>query len=388
MTTINKTAVVMLVNEFAPLPSGGGEVQAERLAVQLVKQDVRVGVITRWADGLPLYEERDGFFVKRIRAIGPGKLKSLSFLIGAMWTLFRYRREFGIAHAHLAFTPAVAASIMGRLFNMPVLILYGNSGEFGEIQSAQLTLRGRLKLELFRRWADVNIALDQQIEAELFDAGFSPDHVKLIVNGIDASEFAPVGEKSMSKKSIGLAGKTIIVFVGRLAPQKDIPTLIEAFHQASSRRPELHLLLLGDGPERQNLEQLVRRYKLEQQISFLGNVSDVRPYLQASDIFVLSSLSEGVSNALLEAMASGLACVITRVGGAEYILEDGRYGILIPPQAPHILADTFSQLADNPQEIIRLGELARQRAQSHFDIIEIGKRYQELYVELLKRKRG
>ena len=164
----------MLVNEFPPLKVGGGERQAEQLSIQLVRQGLIVGVITRGAQNLPDYEERDGLWVQRIQPRGSGKLESLNFLFGAMWQLWQRRNDYHIIHAHLAFTPAIAAALIGKVLRKPAIVKFGNSGQFGDVQVSQATRRGRVKLALLRRWGKRFITLDQAMHAELLQAGFDP----------------------------------------------------------------------------------------------------------------------------------------------------------------------------------------------------------------------
>jgi glycosyltransferase involved in cell wall biosynthesis len=383
---VKQIGVVILVNEFPPLPVGGGERQAERLAGQLIKQGLNVTVITRMSSGLPALEERNGFLIRRISQSGIGKLKSLTFLIGTIFTLLKLRGTYDVLHAILSFTPAIAAVIVGRLIGVPTLIRYGNSGPYGDIMTARASLRGRAKLALFKRWTDMHIALDHHIEAELLDEGMPRDRVRIIVNGTDASKYQRSVDKQDAKAGQNLNEKIIVIFVGRLAPQKNLPNLIEAFQKALKEVPNLHLLFVGDGPERNHLNTLVDDYSINDKVTFTGNVKDVRGYLLASDIFVLSSHSEGISNALLEAMAAGLACIVTDVGGASYVLDGGSCGVLIPPMRSDVLASKIIDLAKNPSEINRLGLLALERVQSHFDIAVIGQQFQSLYASLIDKK--
>jgi glycosyltransferase involved in cell wall biosynthesis len=152
--------VIHLVNEFPPLPVGGAERQAERLSGWLAARGWKVSVLTRGAASLPSRETRDGFEIVRIRPRGPGKLKSLTFVLGSVWTLLQRRNEYKILHAHLSFGPAFAAVIAARLLGKRVIVKLGNSGEFGDIRVSQKTLRGGVRLFALRRWADAVIALD------------------------------------------------------------------------------------------------------------------------------------------------------------------------------------------------------------------------------------
>ena len=129
--------VLMLVNEFPPLPVGGAERQAERLAEFMGHQGLWAGVITRGFDGLPETEIRDGFDVIRIPQYGTGKLKALTFVIKAVLAIFQRRRSFDVLHAHLEFSAAVAAAIAGTILRKPVIVKFGSSGASSEVRNAK-----------------------------------------------------------------------------------------------------------------------------------------------------------------------------------------------------------------------------------------------------------
>ncbi len=378
--------VVMVVNEFPPVSVGGAEVQAERLAAYLSGKGLKVGVVTRGAAGLPAHEERSGFWIERIPQLGPGKVKTLSFMAGAILALWRCRGEYEIFHAHLSFAPALVASSMGRLLGKRVIVKYGNSGLFGDVQASQRTWRGRVRLTVLRRWVDVNIALSAEMETELLAAGFPSERICRMVNGVDAEAFRPQESKTAAKESLGLADRTIALFVGRLTAQKALPTLMLALQNAVTVCPQLHLVLVGDGPDRLALEQRVSELGIAPHITFVGKAADVRPYLNAADMFVLPSVAEGISNALLEAMAAGVACVATAVGGSPEVLDDGACGVLLPPERPDLLSAALVRLARDPDEAARLGRLARSRILSHYDFAVVGDQYRSLYAQLLSER--
>jgi len=266
-----------------------------------------------------------------------------------------------------------------------VIVKFGNSGPYGDVQTSLATRRGRLKLALLRRWVDMNIALSAEMLAALLAAGFPQQRVQRMVNGIDVGMFRPQSNKDAAKAGLGLDGKTIALFVGRLAPQKALPVLFQALQKAAGACPNLHLMLLGDGPERPALERLARELAIEPQITFVGNVSDVRGYLGAADIFVLPSEAEGISNALLEAMAAGLACIATSVGGSPEVVDNGSCGILLPPNRPDLFADALASLAHDPHEAMRLGARARDRILAHYSFEVVDRQYRLLYDRLLRR---
>jgi glycosyltransferase involved in cell wall biosynthesis len=375
--------VVMLVNEFPPIPTGGAERQAERLAVYLKNKGWPVWVITRRMSGLPARQVYQGLEIIRPLTTGFGKLKTITFISGTLFSLWRLRSQYTILHAHLAYGPAFAAIIAARFLGKRVIVKMGNSGEFGDVQASRSTLRGRLRLAMLRKWADVIIALDDSIYDEILSIGVDPRRIRRIPNGIDVKYFSAQQTRLEAKNKFKLADKVVMVYVGRLAPQKSLPTLLQALARSLPACPNLHLLLVGDGPDRIALEEQAQLLKIRDHVAFLGNQPDVRQYLNAADIFVLPSKSEGISNALLEAMSAGLACVVTTVGGNFDILDQGRCGVLLPTGDVSAWSNALTELGNDPEKRQILGEAAHKHVYSHFDFSVVGALYENLYTELL-----
>jgi glycosyltransferase involved in cell wall biosynthesis len=377
------SSVLMLVNEFWPLSAGGGEKQAERLAAYFSRQGVKVGVLTRGLPGLAAREEHAGHEILRPAAFGPGKLTTLVFMAGAALVIWRRRRDFDILHAHLAFGPALIAALMGRVLAKPVIVKWGGSGPQGEIQQSRRTWRGRLRLALLRRWVTVNIVLSREMGAELLADGFRPATVRQMVNGIDSDAFVRPEPQAAYKARLALAGRTVLVFAGRLVAVKALPVLLSALAQARRQRPELHLLLVGQGPDCESLRAQAQELELTQAVTFCGAQPDVRPYLWAADMLVLPSLTEGISNALLEGMAAGLPCIATAVGGNPEVLGGGEGGCLVPPNDVDALRTAIVRLASDRVEADRLGRAARARIVEAYAWSTVEGDYRELYQELM-----
>jgi glycosyltransferase involved in cell wall biosynthesis len=341
-------------------------------------------VLTRGAAGLPSREARDGFTVWRIRPRGPRKLGTLTFVLGSLWILIRQRKNYDILHAHLAFGPAFAAVAAARLLGKRVIVKLGNSGEFGDLRVSQKTARGRVRLSALRGWADAVIALDDAMQAEALAAGFDPRRLRRMNNGIDIGSFSSTRSKDESKSALKLNGKVVVLFMGRLSEQKSLPTLLDAFALARKNCPALHLLLLGDGPARPALEFQAEALGISGNVTFAGSQRDVHPYLEAADVFALPSVSEGISNALLEAMSAGLACVATPVGGNAEVLDQGACGVLVAPRDESAWAAALAELGNDSQRRERLGTAARQRVRERYDFSVVGEQYEALYRELTR----
>jgi glycosyltransferase involved in cell wall biosynthesis len=314
---------------------------------------------------------------------GIGKLRTVSFVLSAVVSLLRGRRQFDIVHAHLAFAPAVIAAVSARLLGKRCVVKYGNSGRFGDVQSSLGSWRGRLRMLLLRHWAHAHVALDDQIERELVGAGFLEERIHRIVNGIDARRFIESTDRKAAKEALGLQGRTVILFVGRLSEQKALPFLIEAFSAAIGLLPELQLVLVGQGPLESKLRDQARHSGAADRISFIGHVRDVRPFLNAADVFVMPSLAEGISNALLEAMATGLPCVASDVGGSAELLDHGACGVLVPPGDAKRLSRAIVRLAGDQGYAKRLGSAARSRIRTQYDMSVVAGAYLKLYEQLL-----
>jgi glycosyltransferase involved in cell wall biosynthesis len=174
-----------------------------------------------------------------------------------------------------------------------------------------------------------------------------------------------------------------IVSVGRLAAPKDFPSLVQAV--ARLPRAGISLTILGDGPLRAQLERQVAELELAH-VKLAGEVDDVRTHLERSDVFVLSSMSEGMPISVLEAMAAGLPVVATAVGGVSETVVDGVTGLLVPPASPDLLADSLKQLIADGDLRRRLGDAGRLRAVESFSLTEWRRRHLELYGSLLAER--
>ena len=373
----------MLVNEYPPLPVGGAETQAERLATYLARRQWPVWVVTRHAKNLSHQEMSEGVHIVRPFTAGIGKLRTLTFFLSALFVLWRLRHSYKIFHAHLAFAPALVGALLGNLLERKVIVKLGGSGESGDISVSLNTLRGRIRLAAFRRWANVVITLSDTMREEAIAAGFRDEQIRSVPNGIDAQAFYPDKPKSEIQEELGLSGKLVVLFVGRLISVKSLPTILGAMANALSTCPNLYLVVVGEGPEQSALEKQASGLGIDARVTFAGKQTNVKPFLNAADIFVLPSKSEGISNALLEAMSAGLACISTSVGGGNEVLDGGKCGLLIQPGDVSAWTQALLGLATDSKRRQQLGEAARRRILDHYDFSVVGSKYEALYAELL-----
>lgn len=209
-----------------------------------------------------------------------------------------------------------------------------------------------------------------------------PDKTRVIPNGIRLASFQPASARRREQlvQSLGLPASTrVIGTVGRLNWAKDQAGLIRAFRQVHERQPDTALVLIGDGELRAELQQCAYAEGVAGSVHLLGDRHDVRELLQGLDVFVLSSVSEGYSMALLEACAVALPIVATDVGGNGEIVRDGDTGRLVPPGDPSALAVAMLELLQQPEQASKLAHAARRWVETHGSLEAMAARYAQLY---------
>lgn len=275
----------------------------------------------------------------------------------------------------------------------------------GEHGRGVTELSGEVKRYIyFRRSSrlvvDKYIALSRDLENWLVEKINLP-HYKLsqIYNGVDADLFRVYKTDLAtaqythpnSQGDNGLVEKFSIGTVGRLQSEKNQETLIRAFKYLldscnHSNRYQLELLMVGDGPDRSKLESLVVKLGLKGCVRFMGSRDDIPRLLNQIDIFVLPSINEGISNTILEAMASGLPVVATAVGGNPELVVEGKTGYLVPSADPQSMAVAIQTYLEQPELISKHGLAGRKRVEETFSMAAMVNAYMKVYDELLKGK--
>ena len=211
--------------------------------------------------------------------------------------------------------------------------------------------------------------------------------VQTILNGIDIEKFIPLPFGYDFLAEFGLSeGVSVIGIVARLSPEKDHATLLHACKILKEKKEEFHLLIIGDGPLREHLETLSAELDLGREVVFTGMRNDIAELLRGLDLFVLTSTTEGISLTLLEAMASGLPVVATRVGGNPEVVVDGETGFLVPAKDPQSLAKRMIDLLHNRALSIDMGKRGRRRVEEQFSIKATSQKYLTLYEEILRER--
>lgn len=296
-----------------------------------------------------------------------------------IWLFERLRKfiqngRYRIVHCH---NPGALlyGGVAAKLSNVPRIINtehgYGN----------EISKRKVIAETILRNRISKTVAVSNDLRKNLY-ANFMAKKNKIITihNGISCKSSKSGIDKAAFKKSIGInSGDYVIGTVGRLETVKDHKTLIEAFNIVNRQSKKTKLIIVGDGKEKDSLHKTVQNLKLEKCIIFTGERNDINDLLDVMDVFVLSSLSEGVSITLLEAMRHGIPIIATSVGGNKEVIENQKTGILVAKKNPMELSAYLLFLRKNIELANSLKDKARERVMKDFNITTILKRYESLY---------
>jgi glycosyltransferase involved in cell wall biosynthesis len=297
------------------------------------------------------------------------------------------RRERPLVLHTFLFHANLLGRVAGRLAGIPIVIASERS-----VEPAKRPLRvwtDRLTWRLATCWT---VNADATANVLATREGISRDRIAVIPSGVDVDRFrtrpegGDRGERGghdiRARFGIG-TGDIVLVSVGRLDRLKGQDHIIEALPSIGTPDRRVVLVLVGDGPERPRLEGLIKARGLAGRVHFAGAESDVRPYLAAADLFVLASTAEGMSGALLEAMAWQLPVVATAVGGTPEVVVNGESGLLVPPRDEDALARACRRLLDDPDAARAMGRHGRARIVEHFSLDRVLDRTEALYRRLI-----
>ena len=277
---------------------------------------------------------------------------------------------------------AFDAVVAARLARVPVVI-HGEHGREISDPAGESPRRNRLRrlgAPLITRFIAVSHDLRRWLVERL---AVPAGKVVTIPNGVDVERFSPDARED-GRRILGVTAESLLVgTVGRLDPVKDQAGLVDAFARIAPSHRRAFLVVVGDGPCRRALEERVASLGLKDRVRFLGERSDVPRVLPALDLFVLSSVAEGMSNTVLEAMAAGVAVVATNVGGTPEMVDDGSTGTLVPARDPNRLAAALGEYLENGHVRALHGKAGRQRAVDEFSLARMAASHANLYRSLV-----
>jgi len=371
--------VVMLSHGYYPR-IGGVERQLAAVVPLLQARGMEPYVLTRRLRGTQRFETVGGAPVYRLPVPGPKPLASLTFTLSALPLIKRLNPD--LIHAHELISPATTAIAARKLFGIPVVATVHGSGLSSDVLRLKRRFLGKTRLKILCREIAAFCVISAVIDRELATEGVPVQKRISIPNGVDTGRFAPLApaQKKALRSRLALPAEArIVIFVGRLAPEKRVDLLTGIWRSVRQAVPRALLLILGSGPEEAGLKQ-----RAGDGILFLGSQPDVTPYLQAADLFVLPSAAEGLSLALLEALACGLPVIATSVGGNPEVIRHLETGWLTPPDDPPALTEAIVTLLGDEKLQSKLREKARAHAVQNYSLIKMADRLVDFYRQVLE----
>jgi glycosyltransferase involved in cell wall biosynthesis len=377
----------MVIARYPPVV-GGTEVQCERLSEALLKMGHHVRVYTeKRSNDVPKDETRNGVRIRRLFSLGNPPFSSLLFVI-QLFLRSLVLQSFDILHSHMIGGYGLFLLVLGKCFGTPVLIKIAGGDKTGELYLSQQSLMGKLKLRLVKALARHIVCPSEGLAGEWTRFGFSREVIHCIPNGIDANRFSPVSasDREALRKSLGIApDRLMVVYAGRSNPGKGVDRLIKAWTKGFYKNAFRWTLLLLT-PRDEHSKPFEKDIKdLDPYVKIVYDPKDLLPYYRASDGAVLVSEGEGLSNFLLEAMATGLPLVTTKAAAIGATFQDPPWGWVLPGALPleQELLTLLTRISEEPDERSAKGAAAREKVKTDYSIAAVAKRYESLYRQML-----
>jgi len=349
----------------------GGEQQASWLVQGLVAKGHQV-----WIAGKP-----DGEFLKSSHGGAPLTRVPLPFWteldLYTCWRLAQivYQEEIDIIHAHTSHAHTIAC------------ITKAMARRASAVVSRRVSFPP--KTDIFNKWKyrapDALLAVSEKVAEVLRESGLPEELVTRVYSAIDLSR---LDVPAASRKDLGVPAKAkLLLSAGALVDHKDHATLLKAMPGIVAAHPKVHLLIAGDGALRASLEQLIEELELAAHVTLLGHRSDVPALVNAADLYVSSSWSEGLGTSVLEALACETPVVATVAGGIPEMIVTGKTGWLVPNRDPNALALAVIEALENPKESARMAAAGRKLVEQRFTADRMVESTLEVYLQLFARAR-
>jgi glycosyltransferase involved in cell wall biosynthesis len=289
------------------------------------------------------------------------------------------REKIDVIHAH-----EYKTNVLGVLLR-PVLRFKLVSTVHGWVTKSPKLALYYLLDKLSLQYCDKVMCVSPDLHQELIHRGFSPERVSYLQNGIDTDRFRRDATSGTLRKELGFPfDRQLVAAIGRLSPEKDLFTFLRVASRVTEQVPGAHFLIVGEGPERDELERMADRLRLRSRITFLGQRHDILNIYNSLDLFLLTSVREGLPNVILEAMAMEVPVVTTNVGGVGELIRDGVNGRLFQPGDVEAIAGATVTLLRDRSLATRIAAAARQTVCRGFSFDERVRKLEHIYIEAME----
>lgn len=395
MRQSQKIGLLVITGVFPPDISGGS-LQIKNICRNLPKENVDIYILTSTSKLAPKEEViEDGIQIRRIFLKSKGIMPKICLLLKMTYFFIKIRGRIDIVLFSGFFDRMIPLFFLCKLFRKKIVQRLTLLGE-DDPSSILKQKFGFLKFHIYSK-ADLYVTVSPALTNKTLEH-FDSNRVREISVGVDTIVFAPPGDPdnkiSIKKELLLPLDKKIIIFVGLICERKGVDVLIEAWKRIrQTAKSRACIILVGSTDESHymmsesfmgRIRQDINAYQMEKEILFVKENDKIDKYLKASDIFAFPTRAEGMPNALLEAMASGLACISTRLAGiTDSVITDDKNGLLFEVDNPSELAEHIDKVLKDENYALRLGENGREEIITNYSIDKKAEGYMELFRDIL-----
>jgi glycosyltransferase involved in cell wall biosynthesis len=379
MADRHKLRVVMIIQSYLPR-LGGAEKQLAAVCVELRKRGIEPVILTRRYSGMRSFEVIDQTPVYRTPAPKIKPLAAICYVLFGLLRIFQLNPD--VYHAHELLSPSDLAILAKKYFKKPVVVKILRGGKLGDLDKLHHRKTGPSRIRRLKNYVDIFLAISPEIARELAAEGIEEQRCRFLPNGVDINVYQPVSgaEKAALRRELDLPDGFLCVYSGRLAPEKGLLSLVNAWQAIVKKNSRAYLLVLGSG----EMEKDLRRAAGDN-VLFLGLVEETKPYYQCADAFILPSETEGLSNSMLEAMACALPVIATKVGAALDLIRHQENGWLIRVGNTEDIVEAVEFLIDHPKHCTSIGNNAMEIVRRDYSLEQTVSRLIEVYEDLSGR---
>jgi glycosyltransferase involved in cell wall biosynthesis len=388
---MERVSILLVTSSYLPIV-GGSEIEAQRVSRALIGRGHRVEILCPGGPPMPAlsrWTDDCGIPVRAFGGSAPARIRGHVFALRVAWTLLADQRRYDLVYFLMPGLQVALGTLAARLAGKPFTMKFSGSNEIRRLKNSMV---GRIQLRFLDLWAGAIMVLNPGMVAEAAECGLRASKLLWMPNPVDPEEFCPPAPDARSalRERLGIAEQSeVVLFVGRLAPEKELASLVRGFARVAALRAQAMLVLVGDGPCREEVYRAAGKLAEEGRIRFTGAVpsSAVHEWVQIADVFALVSSLEGLPVSLIEAMATGLPAVVSDIPANRQLVDHGVEGMVVETRNEDAIGAAIESMLSDSETRSRMGRAARSRIGERFSTERVAGLYETLFAKILDNGR-